>query len=118
MSALLCNTRISTERAPCQRSQVLNELKLWNKLELDELTAVKDSFKLTPTQMLSICPSLEDNVNTGVTMVEPLHNHLRSMAFATFHQAPRLVYVLQCRRFPVQVSCLHAHINRANVTSF
>ena len=34
---------------PCQRSQVLNEFKLWNKLELDELTAVKDSFKLTPT---------------------------------------------------------------------
>ena len=72
MIALLCNTRISTERAPCQRSLVLNELKLWNKLELDELTAVKDSFKLTPTQMLSIYPSLEDNVNTGVTMVEPL----------------------------------------------
>lgn len=36
------------------------------------LTAVKDSFKLTPTQMLSIGPSLEDNVNTGLTMVEPL----------------------------------------------
>ena len=66
--------RLSVLR-PCQRSQVLNELKLWNKLELDELTAVKDSFKLTPTPMLSICPSLEDNVNTGVTMVEPLHNH-------------------------------------------
>ena len=51
---------------------MLNELKLWNKLELDELTAVKDSFKLTPTLMLSICPSLEDNVNIGLTMVEPL----------------------------------------------
>lgn len=72
MDALLCNTRISTVRAPCQRSQVLNELKLWNKLELDELTAVKDSFKLTPTQMLSIGPSLEDNINIGQTMVEPL----------------------------------------------
>ena len=72
MNALLCNTRISTERAPCQRSQVRNELKLWNKFELDELTAVKDSFKLTPSLMLSIGPSLEDNVNIGLTMVEPL----------------------------------------------
>lgn len=72
MDALLCNTRISTVRAPCQRSQVLNELKLWNKLQLDELTAVKDSFKLIPTQMLSIVPSLEYNVNIGLTMVGPL----------------------------------------------
>jgi len=47
--------RLSVLR-PCQRSQVLNELKPWNKLELDELTSVKDSFKLTPTQMLFIGP--------------------------------------------------------------
>ena len=36
--------RLSVLR-PCQRSQVLNELKLWNKLELDELTAVKGQFQ-------------------------------------------------------------------------
>ena len=63
--------RLSVLR-PCHRSQVLNELKLWNKLELGELTAVKDSFKLTPILMLSIGPSLENNVNIGLTMVEPL----------------------------------------------
>lgn len=72
MNTLLCNTRVSTERAPCQQSQVLNELKLENKLQLDELTAKVGSFKLTPTQMLSIGLSLEDNFNTGLTMVEPL----------------------------------------------